>query len=232
MRKLRLVAVRTRLESREGEGVVAPPVHLPRVRHLALRHTHVGLVLLVDVVAARGPRSGLLRLPAEESDMAEATPMQNKSKAAKPAPAFETPKFEIPSFDMPKMEVPAAFREIAEKSVSQAKETWEKMKSATEEATDLLEDSYATASKGTADYNLKLLEMTRTNTNAAFDFAAELFAVKSLSEFVELSTAYTRKQFETATAQTKELTALAQKVTTDTVEPIKAGVTNAFKKVA
>jgi hypothetical protein len=41
-----------------------------------------------------------------------------------------------------------------------------------------------------------------------------------------------RKQFESMTAQSKELTALAQKVTTETVEPIKEGVSSAFKKVA
>jgi phasin len=166
--------------------------------------------------------------------MAEATPtpMQSKPKSAKPGPVFEAPKFDMPSFEMPKMEVPAAFREMAEKSVAQAKESWDKMKAVTEEATDLLEDSYATASKGATDYNLKLIEITRTNTNAMFDFAAELMAVKSLSEMVELSTTHARQQFETATAQTKELAALAQKVTTDTVEPIKAGVTSAFKKVA
>jgi phasin len=146
--------------------------------------------------------------------------------------AFETPKFEIPSFEMPKMEVPAAFREIAEKSVSQAKDTWEKMKVATEEATDLLETSYATGSKGASDYGLKLIDLARANTNAAFDFASQLMTAKSLSEVVELSTSHARQQFETATAQAKELTALAQKVATETVEPIKAGVTSAFKKVA
>ena len=53
---------------------------------------------------------------------------------------FEMPKFEIPNFDMPKFEVPAAFREAAEKGVAQAKEGWEKMKSATEEATEVLEE--------------------------------------------------------------------------------------------
>ena len=165
--------------------------------------------------------------------MAEATPMQNKPKASTTAaPAFETPKFEIPSFDMPKMEVPAAFREVAEKSVAQAKESWDKMKAATEEATDVLEESYATASKGAADYNLKLIEIARANTNAYFDFATELMSVKSLSEVVELSTTHARQQFETCTTQSKELAALAQKVTTETVEPIKAGVTNAFRKVA
>jgi phasin len=150
----------------------------------------------------------------------------------KPAPAFETPKFDIPSFDLPKMEIPAAFREIAEKSVSQAKDNWEKMKAATEEATDLLENSYANAAKGAADYGLKLIETARVNTNSAFDFAGVLLTAKSLSEVVELSTSHARKQFETLTAQSKELTSLAQKVAAETAEPLKAGVTSAFRKVA
>jgi len=56
--------------------------------------------------------------------------------------------------------------------------------------------------------------------------------VKSLSEAVELSTAHMRKQFDTLSAQSKELTALAQRVATDTVEPIKESVNSALKKVA
>jgi hypothetical protein len=50
----------------------------------------------------------------------------------------------------------------------------------------------------------------------AFDFASELMGAKTFSDFVELSTAHARKQFETLTAQSKELTALAQKVATET----------------
>ena len=138
----------------------------------------------------------------------------------------------LPKFDIPKMEVPAAFREFAETSVTQAKDNWEKMKAASEEASDLIEDSYATASKGASDYGLKVIEVSRANTNAAVDFAAKLFTVKSLAEVVELSTSHARQQFETFSAQGKELTALAQKVTTETVEPIKESVTSAFKKVA
>lgn len=167
--------------------------------------------------------------------MAEASTtvkMKTKPTSGFEMPKFEMPKFEIPNFEMPKMEVPAAFREFAEKGVSQAKEGYEKIKAASEEATDLLEETYSTASKGSADYGLKLIEVTRANTNAYFDFASQLFGVKSVSEMVELSTAHARKQFETLTAQSKELTSLAQKVATETAEPIKAGVGKALKKVA
>ena len=115
-------------------------------------------------------------------------------------PKFEIPRFTLPKFEVPKMEVPAAFREIAEKSVTQAKDNWERIKAVTEEATDLIEDSYATASRGAADYNLKLIEAARANTNATFDYAGQLLGAKSLSEAVELSTSHLRKQFDILSA--------------------------------
>jgi phasin len=170
--------------------------------------------------------------------MAEANFKSKPAKAAEPVtplhelPKYTTPKFEIPNFELPKMEVPAAFREFAERGVEQTKQTYEKIKAAAEQATDVMETSYTAASKGTADYGLKVIELTRANTNAYFDFVEQLFGVKSLSEAVELSTAHTRKQFETLTAQTKELAALAQKVAAETTEPLKAGVSKAMQKVA
>ncbi len=91
-------------------------------------------------------------------------PRKSKPKAA---PAACAPNvFEMPKFEMPKMEVPAAFREIAEKGISMAKENYEKMKSAAEEATDMLEETYSTASKGCSGYGLKLIDAARANSNA------------------------------------------------------------------
>ena len=148
--------------------------------------------------------------------MTEATTATTQVKAAKhTGPPFGLPNSEIPKINLPKMEVPAAFRELAAKGVTQARDTYEKAKAATEKATDRLKDAYTTAAKGATDYNLKVIEIARTNTNTAFDNARELLEVKSLSEFVELSSAHARKQFEAMTAQTKELTELAQKVTTE-----------------
>jgi phasin len=147
-------------------------------------------------------------------------------------PKFEIPKFAIPKFEIPKIEVPAAFREMAERSVAQARDGYEKLKAVAEDATDLLEDTYANASKGAADYTLKTIEIARANTNAAFDFATELLTVKSLSDAVELTSAHARKQLDAYIAQTKELGALAQKVAAETSEPIKSGVNKAFKLAA
>ena len=163
--------------------------------------------------------------------MAEATTAPKVKSTKPPAVAFEMPKFEMPKFDIPKVEMPAAFREFAERGVAQAKDTYEKMKAAAEEATDVLETTYSTATKGASDYGLKVIEAARANTNAAFDFATQIMTVKSLSEMVELSTAHTRKQFETFTGQSKELAAIAQKVATESVEPVKESWGKAFKKI-
>jgi phasin len=175
--------------------------------------------------------------------MAEITSTPAATAKAKPKPVavsasifempkFEMPKFEIPKFEMPNVEMPAAFRELAEKGIAQAKDNYDKIKSAAEHATDVLEDTYATASKGANGYGLKLIETARTNSNAAFDLVGELLTAKSYSEVVEKTTAYMRTQFDTVTLQAKELAEHAQKVATETAEPIKDSLSSTFNKAA
>ena len=106
------------------------------------------------------------------------------------------------------------------------------MGTAMADATGLIKNSYSTAVKGAQDYNTKFIEFAQTNTEAAFDFAQKLSSVKSPSDFIELSTEHSRKQFETLTEQTKELAALAQKVMLSTAEPLKTDVTKAFSQSA
>jgi phasin len=106
------------------------------------------------------------------------------------------------------------------------------MRSAAETATDVIEETYATSTKGASDYGLKVINATRINTSAAFDFYAKLMTMKSFSDVVELATAHARKQFEAVTAQSKELAALTQKVTTETSKPMMERLTKTFTKVA
>jgi phasin len=155
--------------------------------------------------------------------------MQDRTyRGQSPASQPPTP----PGFELAKVEIPAAVREMADKSVSQAKETYERMRSAAEEATDMLEDAYALASRGATDYGLRAIEAARENTNAAFDLASRLMTVKSLAEVVELSTAHARRQFEALTAQSRELASIAQRTANETAEPIRETFGKAFKKLA
>ena len=133
---------------------------------------------------------------------------------------------------LPNLEVPEAFREFAEKGATQTKQMYEKMKVTADEATDLLETTFKVATTGAVEFNRKLIDNARWNTNAAFDHLIALLGAKSPSEVIEVSTAHARKQFEAVAEQTKELTALAQKVTTETAEPVKEGMNKAFKKAS
>ena len=128
----------------------------------------------------------------------------------------------------PVIDATQAFRATAENGSAQAKDAFGKMSAATTEAAASIKDSYSTAVKGAQDYNTKFIEFARTNTEAAFDFAQKLWGVKSPSDFIELSTEHSRKQFETLTRQTSELAALAQKVTLAAVEPLKTSVSKTF----
>lgn len=163
-------------------------------------------------------------------------------KAAKAAktefagfPMLEMPKFDMPKFDLEGVEVPAAFREIAEKTVSQAKVAYDRAKVSAEEATEVLEDTFSATSKHASDLNMALLGNARTNINAAFEFAEKLFGVKTVAEAVELQSAFARKQFESLTAQTKDMQTKAQKAAEECCKPAKDSVARTmetFKDVA
>ncbi len=132
------------------------------------------------------------------------------------------------SANSPKMNATQAFRATAENGSAQAEEAFEKMNAGTSETTALIKNSISMAVKGAQDYNTKLIEFAQANVEAAFAFAQKLPDVKSPSDFIEISTDHSRKQFETLTEQTKELAALAQKLSLATIEPLKMGVTKTF----
>lgn len=121
-------------------------------------------------------------------------------------------------------------RETAETASAQTKQVFEKMSAATADATTLMKDSYSTAVRRTQDYNAKFIEFAQANTEAAFAFFQELSSVKSPTEFLELSTSRSRKQFETLTEQARELTSLAQKVVSATAERVESDVNRAYSQ--
>jgi phasin len=168
--------------------------------------------------------------------MTETTTATTEAKTTKHAapsfkmPDYGSPNFAMPKFDQPNMELPEPFREMTEKGVEQTRDAYAKAKVASEEAADLLENAYEAAAKRATDYNRKLIEITRTNTRAAFGYVHELLGVKSPSEFIAVSTAQMRKQFEIVSEQNKELGALAQEIATEAAGTIKASTSKAVNK--
>ena len=129
-------------------------------------------------------------------------------------------------------QIPEQFRAFAENGVSQAREGYQKFKAAAESNNEALEAAYTSATKGASDFTAKLVDIAQTNVTSSLDFAQSLLGVKSLPEVFELFNGHTRKQFETFTAQAKELNELSQRVASETVEPIKANASKYYKPAA
>ena len=149
-----------------------------------------------------------------------------KARTAKPFSSAAS------GLDRPLRDGTEAVREFAQQGAAYSQDFYEKTKAAAEQTNKVLEQTFATATKGAAEFNQQWIEMARHNVNAAFDLAAKLAMVKSPTEFFELSAVHTREQLETFGKQAQHLATLAQKVTTDTVQPLQAGVTKAFDKAA
>ena len=88
--------------------------------------------------------------------------------------------------------------------------------------------TYSIVAQGTAEFQQKVLAITKDNVDAAFDCTRELLAATSPSEFVAIYTRYASRQFENMTRQTKELTELAPKAAVDSMGPDAIGLGSAF----
>ena len=121
---------------------------------------------------------------------------------------------------------------VSDKGAAIASETLEKGKAATEQATRAVQQSYSITVDNIRDFNMKMIDMAHANAEAVFEFARQLATAKQPSDMIELWTAHAKKQFEVLTEQTKELSALGQKIASESVEPITRGVNQAFKKAS
>jgi phasin len=162
--------------------------------------------------------------------MAVAVKKSTQSPVA-PVETLHEPKFEttVEAVSAPIAEVQANVRKAVEKGVADTRAAYAKAKAAAEEAAGALESSCSTAAKGIVELNAKAIDALRANAEANFDFLKSMISAKSLSEFVALQSEHVRKQVETMTAQAKEMSALSQKVATESVEPIKSQVAKTFK---
>ena len=131
---------------------------------------------------------------------------------------------EFPTFDASK--ATDQFRAFADKGVEQSKEAYTKMKSGAETTQKALESTFETAKTAGNDVSLKTIAAMRANAEAGFSHLEALLSVKSVSEFVELQTAFLRKSVETTVEQAKELQAVTTKAAEDVSKPMK----NVFEK--
>ena len=163
--------------------------------------------------------------------MSDTTTTQSRTRAARSAAAAAEQAEENleHATETLRTEVPSSIIDLFEKTLARTKDMHEKMTSVLEHSTGAFEEAFSCANRGSAEYRVKLMEIARANTMSAFDLAREVFEARTLPEMLELGLGYQRKQFETASNQLKELSALTQKVMSETTEPIRSGIAEPFK---
>ncbi len=160
-------------------------------------------------------------------------------KPAAPAPAASKPAASK-SADAPIKAIPVAavdmsgvqdnLRKAASKTLEQGRAAFERMKEASEEATETIEASFAASSKGATELASKALEVAKINANATFDHLKALAGAKTLADAVTMHGQFIRAQSEAAIAQAKEFAELARKAATDAAAPIQAQIKKAQAK--
>lgn len=153
----------------------------------------------------------------------QAAAEQARDSFKKAAKEFETLKLDTT--------VPESVRALAEKTVNQSREAYERGKEALEESIDALERSFDAVGQGATAFNRKLIDLGQRNLNSVFDLAKGLAGAKNLAEIVELQSAFIRHQFDVFASQAGEIRALTTKIAADTTEPIKHQVARSFEAV-
>lgn len=120
-------------------------------------------------------------------------------------------------------------RAFAEKGVEQSKEAYAKLKTGAEEAQKTLESTIETVKSASTELSLKSIAALRVNAEANFAHLEALVGAKSLSEVVELQTAFLRKRFELAVEQAKDFQAASTKAAEEVSKPVKTAFEKAFK---
>ncbi|QOG17472.1 MULTISPECIES: phasin [Bradyrhizobium] len=135
-------------------------------------------------------------------------------------------------FDVPFFNMQTIFGGLADQGATRAQANFAKMRATSEEITAAVCDACSTNAKRASDYGIKLIEISHINTSSTLDFISQLVDARSFADLVNLSTAHSRKTLEATSAQNRELWDLAQKVATETAEPIKQSFNRVLRRAA
>ncbi|WP_414471927.1 phasin [Microvirga sp. M2] len=107
-------------------------------------------------------------------------------------------------------EIPAEMRDLAEKSVEQARKAIDGFMNAAQKTVDTFEGSANTVQASAKDATRKTFTYAEQNLSAAFDLAQRMVRAKDMQEAMQIQAEFVRTQFEAMQSQMKEFGSLAQ----------------------
>ncbi len=113
-------------------------------------------------------------------------------------------------------EIPSSVRDLAAKSVDQAREAYSRFLDAAKQAHDMMSKSSDVMASGAREFNEKAVRYAEQNMQASFELAQRLVNAKDLKEALEIQNHFARQQMEAYAQQAQEMSRLmaqsAQKV--------------------
>ena len=103
-------------------------------------------------------------------------------------------------------EIPASVRNLASKSVDQAREAYNRFLEAARQAHDVVMKSSDVITSGAREINQKAVKYTEANLQANFELAQRLVHAKDIKEALDIQNQFARQQMETFAHQAQELT--------------------------
>jgi phasin len=115
-------------------------------------------------------------------------------------------------------EVPEQMREIADKSVDEARKAFGHFIEATQKAVTAADDHSKTAQTGMGDVSRQALAYLEENVNATFDLAARLVQARTVEEMAALQQEYLRRQMSAFAEQGKGMGEMVGKAAKDSAK--------------
>ncbi|WP_421726273.1 phasin family protein [Bauldia sp.] len=119
-------------------------------------------------------------------------------------------------------EIPDQMRDMADKSVSEAKKALEQFIEATQSAVTKAEGSARTMQEGASEVNRQALAFVEENVSASFDLAQRLVQARTVEEISALQKEYFARQMAALTEQGKAIGATMGRVGAEAVDKAKS----------
>ncbi len=119
----------------------------------------------------------------------------------------------------PNFEIPTEMRQVAEKSLEDARKAFDGFISAAQKAAAEIEEQATLAQAGAKDVGKKAMAFAEQNVATSFEFARKLARAKNAEEIVRLQAEFVKTQMHVLSDQAKELGEAATTAATDTTKP-------------
>jgi len=107
--------------------------------------------------------------------------------------------------DASNFDIPAPVRQMAEKSVEQTKQAYDRMMEAARQTQGMFADSTNAMGMGSKELQEKTMQYAEANVQVSFDLAERLVKAKDLQEVMEIQTQFARQQMEAYTHQAQDI---------------------------